>query len=115
MHTTPTIYPVNQPVGGVRAVQGEHQGEHYYFRTKHYKGCSTRGNAENANDALCIFKGIANRFRGHLYPIWHTAVTCYSATAAAATTYRTRRRVESHRREDMVYERGGAAVGGLRQ
>jgi len=114
MHTTPTIYPVNQPVGGVRAVQGEHQGEHYYFRTKHYKGCSTRGNAENANDALCIFKGIANRFRGHLYPIWHTAVTCYSATAAA-TTYRTRRRVESHRREDMVYERGRAAVGGLRQ
>ena len=48
------------------AVQGEHLGEHYYFRTKHYKGRSTRGNAENANDALCIFEGIENRFRGHL-------------------------------------------------
>ena len=33
---------------------------------EHHEGCSTRGNAENANDALCIFEGIENRFRGHL-------------------------------------------------
>ena len=66
----------------------------------------------NANDALCIFEGMRKSFpRSSFIPYAHTAVTCCSATAAA-TTYRTRRRVESHKRENIVYERGRVAVGG---
>jgi len=94
MHTH-TIYPANQPVGGVRAVQGEHQGEHHGRMLN-------SGYTKNANNVHYISEGSEDLFRMLGLVCCVVIVTSCSATAAA--THYNRRRVPGQEQEDPVWE-----------